>query len=600
MEMRVVAELTLDGTNLRIAESENKSDSLLRVFPDSYWDERFSRALLKNKYELTAPSVAMEVQSKVKSLSETLASFRWPDQGFTLSSSRLVVNDPLLDKNVSASLTDKDDVQRYYRYYSRGFSGEAETALDAGTYKFDMTLGASSKKLEVDVVEGMTNDEVLEAVRDAVNESSLPVQARIFKQSAVGSNPDDLLGIGSALAFSVNTAYVVTEENRGDSTLPLDIANKLSFRDSSGHLISNLDLYATNKPIGPAEEGLYNLSEASSGGPSQFLSKSFDANAITTLTTGDHSIDYTIGSESGSIDFYVEAGDDWNTVLNRIADRAASVSDKITAEVVDGRLVSPVYTGDDYYLIDGKALSLTAVSPKIGERLVLDPGSGLDALGLNVTAHPGADAQMTVDGYKEVRAPGEFALDRGRVKVELDGNFGDSLPLRVMDAVTEMEKNVGLVTDGYNDLRKSILPSEDLFREGFADMWRDPVTDNKVDLEWMGLKEVKEDKLLWFDSEAFYDALLADPDKVRDLLEDEDSGLFANWNDVNDRVIENTVRSYLIPETSLPGPWLPEPAPRTELELEVKKELVDTFEDSFDFDFDDPADDTGRLISTKG
>ncbi|WP_319777337.1 hypothetical protein [Maridesulfovibrio sp.] len=600
MENQVVAELTLDGTNLKVAESTEKPDSLQRVFPGSYWEERFSRAALKNKYELTAPSAAMEVQSKVKSLSETLASFRWPDQGFGLSSSRLVVNDPFLDNKISASLTNKDNFQRYYRYYSRGFSGEAETSLDAGTYKFDMALGSSSRHLEVDVSEGMTNDELLEAVRDAVNDSSLPVQARIFKQNAVGSNPDDLLGIGSALAFSVNTAYVVTEENRGDSTQDLESANKLSFSDSSGHLISNLKLYATGKPIGPAEEGLYNLSGAFAGGPSQFLSKSFDANATTSIAAGDYSIDYNIGAESGSIDFYVEAGDDWDTVLTRIANSAASTSDKINAEVVDARLVSPVYTGDDYYLIDGKAVSITAVNPKIGERLELEPGSGLEVLGLNATAHPGADAQMTINGYREVRAPGEFALDHGRVTVELDGNFGESLPLRVVDAVTEMEKNVGLVTDGYNDLRKAILPAADLFREGFADLWRDPVSDNETDLEWMGLKEAEEDKLLWFDSDAFYDALLADPAKVRELLEDEDDGLFTRWQDVNDKVIENTVSSYLIPETSLPGPWLPEPSPRTELELEVKRELVDTFEDSFDFDFDDPADDNGRLVSTKG
>ncbi len=542
----------------------------------------------------------MDVQSKVKSLSETLASFRWPDQGFALSSGRLVVNDPFLNNNITSSLTHKDDYQRYYRYYSRGFIGEAETSLDAGTYKFNMALGSSSKGIEVEVTDRMTNDELLEAVRDAVNDSSLPVQAHIFKQNAIGANPDDLMGTGSALAFSVNTAYVVTAENKGESTQDLAAANKLSFSDTSGHLISNLDLYATQEPIGPAKEGLYNLSNAVAGGPSQFLSKAFDVNADTTLTAGDHTIDYTIGAESGTINLHVDADDDWDTVLTRIANAASSTSDKIDAEVVDAKLVSPVYTGDDYYLIDGKAVSITAVNPKIGERLELEPGSGLDVLGLNVTAHPGDDAQMTVNGFTEVRAPGEFALDRGRVTVELENGFGGSLPLRVVDAVTEMEKNVGLITDGYNDLRKAILPAEDLFREGFADLWRDPVSDNEIDLEWIGLKEAEEDKLLWFDSDAFYDALLADPDKVRELLEDEEDGLFTRWQDVNDDIIENKVSSYLIPETSLPGPWLPEPSPRTELELEVKRELVDTFEDSFDFDLDDPADDNGRLVSTKG
>ncbi|GKT30155.1 hypothetical protein ADUPG1_001402, partial [Aduncisulcus paluster] len=153
---------------------------------------------------------------------------------------------------------------------------------------------------------------------------------------------------------------------------------------------------------------------------------------------------------------------------------------------------------------------------------------------------------MTINGFTEIRAPGEFALDQGRVKVNLEEGFGGSLPLRVVDAVTEMEKNVGLITDGYNDLRKSILPAEDLSA--------------RVNLEWIGLKEAEEDKLLWFDSDAFYDALLSDPDKVREMLEDEEDGLFTRWQDVNDEVIENKVSSYLIPETSLPGPWLPEPS----------------------------------------
>ncbi|GKT30183.1 hypothetical protein ADUPG1_001418, partial [Aduncisulcus paluster] len=163
--------------------------------------------------------------------------------------------------------------------------------------------------------------------------SSLPVQARIIKQNAVGSNPDDLLGTGSALAFSVNTAYVLTEGSDGVGPENFEALNKLSFDDTSGHLISHLKLYATDKPIGPAEEGLYNLSNAVAG------------------ALRNHSIDYTIGSESGTIDFRVEDGDDWYTVLTRIANAASSTSDKIDAEVVDDKLVSPVYTGDDYYLI---------------------------------------------------------------------------------------------------------------------------------------------------------------------------------------------------------------------------------------------------------
>lgn len=595
-----MADLTLDGSNLIKTDTTEKSEPLKNVFSDSYWKDRFDRAALKNRYELTAPSIAMDVQTKVRTLSETLASFRWPGDGFGLRDARLIVNDSDLEKNISASITPKGDVQRYYRYYSRGFTGESKTSLEENSYKFDLALGADKKSLEVALTDSMTNDQMLEAVRDAVNESSLPVQARIIKQNVPGANLDDLLGTGSALAFSVNTAYVTTEENKGDSTQTLDAANLLTFRDTSGHLVSHLKLDATQKPIGSAQEARYDLSGTIAGSPSLFLSKAFDVNAETTLASGSHSIGYSIGNESGDLTFHVDAGDTWETVLGRIQGAAAGTSSKITAEVVDARLVSPVYTGDDYYLIDGKAVAITAVNPKIGERLSLEPESGLEVLGLGVTAQPGTDSVMVVNGTTEVRAPGEFALDKGRVIVELEESFGDTLPLRVVSAVEEMESRVGFITDAYNDLRKSILPSEDLFREGFADLWRDPIEDEAVDLKWMGLREAEKDKVLWFDSDKFYDALLAEPDRVKELLEGEEDGLFSKWQEVNDRVIENNVSSYLIPETSLPGPWLPEPSPRTEIELDKNKELVDTFDSTFNFDFDSAADETGRLFSKKG
>lgn len=580
-------------------ETTTQSEPLKQVFPESYWEERFSRAQLKNRYERAAPSIAMDVQARVRSLSDALSAFKWPDDGFGLRDARLVVNDPELGDKVHGSIVHKDDVQRYYRYYSRGFSGESRPAIDNGIYKFDVSLGSSKKNLEVEITSDMDNDAMLEAVSDAVNSSTLPVQARVIRQTAPGLNLDDLLGTGSALAFSVNTAYAVTDENRGDSTETLSAANELSFSDTNGHLVSHLNLYSTEKPLGTAREARYDLSGTVAGSPTQYLSKAFDVNAESSLTAGSYSIGYSIGSETGNMDFHVEDGDTWETVLGRINNAAGGTSSKITAELVDAKLPSPVYSGDDYYLIDGKAVSITAVDPKLGERLVLEPGSGLEVLGLDVTSRPGTDSVMVINGNTEVRAPGEFAVDRGRVVIDLEENFGDTLPLRVVSAVEEMEKNVGLITDAYNDLRKTILPSEDLFRDGFADLWREPIEKNIVNLEWMGMREAEEDKVLWFDSDKFYDALIAEPETVRDVLEGGEGGILTNWQGLNEQVIENGVSSYLIQESSLP-PLLPEPSPRTEIELDKKRELVDTFEDSFSFDFDDPTDETGRLVSRKG
>ncbi|SDK38726.1 hypothetical protein SAMN05660337_0289 [Maridesulfovibrio ferrireducens] len=598
-----MADLNLDGTNLVLTGQTETVESPQRTLISSYWDDRFSRAALKNKYESTGSSTVMEVQSRIKSLSESLGKFRWSDDGFGLNDARLVVNDPFLDNKISASVTPKNEFARYYRTYSRGFTGGSRTSLDPGIYKFDMSYGSATKELNITVESGMDNDAVLEAVRDAVNESTLPVQARKFTQNVPGANLDDLLGVGSSLAFSVNTAYSNNNSNivgGYDGSTESEINSQLSFSDTSGHLISHLKLDGTLLPIGSAKEGRYDLSGTMAGSVSEFVSKGFDVNAVSTLAIGSHSIGYSIGEESGTLDFSVEEGDTWEVVLGSIQSAAGGTSEKITAEVIDTKLPSPVYTGDDYYLIDGKAVSITAVSPKLGERLVLEPDAGLEVLGLNVTSQPGTDSVMVVNGVSETRAPGEFALDHGRVIVELEESFGDTLPLRVVDAVSQMEENIGSFTDAYNDLRKTILPSEDLFREGFADMWRKPIDDNRVDYEWMGLREAEKDKVLWFDSDVFYSAIGAEPEKVRDLLDGVENGLVPLWEEINENVLKNKVSTYLIPETSLPGPWLPEPSPRTELELEQKRELVDTFDTALSFDFDKMPESTGRLISRKG
>ena len=598
-----MADLNLYQTNLILTGTTETVESPQETVISSFWGDKFSRAALKNKYELTGTSTVMDVQSHILSLSEALGKFRWSKDGFGLREARLVVNDPFLDNKISASETPQNEYARYYRAYSRGFTGSSPTLLDPGEYKFNMSYGSVTKELSVTVESGMDNDAVLDEVRDAVNESTLPVQARKFIQNVPGSNLDDLLGIGSSLAFSVNTAYSNNNSDivgGYDGETDSEVNSQLKFSDTSGHLISHLKLTDTFLPVGPAEERSYSLSGTRAGSVSEYLSNGFDVNAESTLSSGAHSIGYSIGEETGTIDFYVDEGATWQTVLNSIKNAAAGTSEKFTADIVDAKLPSPVYTGDDYYLIDGKAVTITSVSPKLGERLVLEPEDGLEVLGFNVTSQPGTDAEMVIDGVVETRAPGEFALDHGRVTVNLDEPFGETLPLRVVNAVTQIEENIGLFTDAYNELRKTILPSEDLFKDGFADMWREPIENNRVNYEWMGLREAEKDDLLWFDSDVFYSAIGSEPERVKDLLEGDENGLVPLWKEVNATVLKNKVSSYLIPKTSLPGPWLPEPSPRTELELEVKKELVDTFDTALKFDFDENLGSTGRLISRKG
>ncbi len=580
-----MAQIKLDGTNLVKTGGNERPDPIKRVFTGTLWEDRFDRSNLRNYYENVAPSAAMEVQRRLRSLNEALASFRWPNSDFGLNRQRLIVEDPGLKGNVTSYLPEKENYSRYDKYYSRGFTGGAKTSLDDKTYKFDMKLGGASKSLEVDVTDSMDNDDVLDAVADAVNDSTLPVQARRITQTAPGLNQDDLLGTGSALAFSVNAAYGNDE---------------LSFRDTSGHLISSLELKETEVPLGPAKEGYYNLKGEVAGAVSSYLSKSVDPNAETSLSAGTHSIDYTMGPESGTISFDVESGDTWDEVLDSIVNSANTASDKLDAVVEDARMPSEVYTGDDYYMIDAEALRISAKNPKIGERLVLDPGDSLSVLGLNSTAQPGTDSKMVIDGKEEIRAPGTFTADEGRVVVELEESFGETLPLRVVEAMGQIEKSVSGIADSYNDLRKSILPAEELFEEGFANRWREPLEDRREDYKWMGLREAGEDKLLWFDSDAFYKAMGAEPETVRELLDEAESGLVPLWKETNDTILKNKVSSYLIPESSLPNPLLPEPPPKTELELERSSELLDLYEDDKKEGFDFDSWMSGPLVERKG
>lgn len=577
-----MVQIKLDGTNLIQTVQSSSSNSVKNVFTSGQGEDRFRRSFLRTYYDNNSTSAALGVQNSLQTLKDSIASFRWPDSGFSLNRERLLVADPKLDGNVSSYLPGKEDVASYDRFFSRGFTGAGSTLLDDRTYKFQMSFGDKTETLEVDVTDSMKNDDVLNAIAAVVNNSRSPVQASVVTQTAPGLNQDDLLGTGSALVFSVNTAYGNDE---------------LSFRDISGQLISSLKLKKSEAPIGPANEALYSIRGVTAGSVSSFLSKSVDPNAPTSLSAGSHSIDYSIGPESGTISFSVESTDTWFDVLNRIASEVATASDKLEAEVTDTRMPSEVYSGDGYYMIDAKAVKISAKNPKIGERLELSPAPGIEVLGLNLTSQPGSDSKMIINGREEVRAPGLFSMDKGRVVADLEGSFGETLPLRVVNAIGEIESNISAITESYNSFRKTFLSVESLFKGGFADLWRDPIKNKAVDFNWMGLREAGKEKMLWFDSDAFYEALGSEPDKVHEILNDDDSGLIPVWKKATDEVLENKVSSYLIPESSLPDKILPEPTPRTELELERASELLDLYStESFDFD----AENSGPLVNLKG
>ncbi|MBN2139661.1 MAG: hypothetical protein JW718_01530 [Desulfovibrionaceae bacterium] len=539
------------------------------VWTGSAWSERFKDADRAARYARLAPSLALELENRVRALDARLAGFRWPDTGLSMARARLAVKDPGLERKVRAELPEAADVSRYYRYFSRGFEASQPLSLDPGDYEFKVSLGADSETLSLEVGSDWTNGDLLQAVADGINDSKLKVQAEVVRQDSPGQRVDGLLATGSALALTVNQAYADRE---------------LKLRDSSGHLVKALDLEATRAPVGPAEEAVYDLKGVMIARPTAFSSKGFDPNEATGLAAGTYGVDFAMGADSGTVRFVVEAADTWRDVLTKLGQALDSAQDSFSSRLVTVSRPSDL-VGDDLYLkMDGLALAIEAEAPKVGERLSLggsDAASDevLSALGLDCTAYPGSDARMTVNGTDEVRAPGIFSEDQGRVRLGLEDSFGQTLPLRVTGALERLEQGVGGVAAAYNDLRLFMLRNQDLLSPGLAEDWRGPVDSRLAELNWLGLEETGRDRLLWFDHDRFYFALGRDPDRVRDLLSAPGKGLFKDWERAAGELLAAGPESRLVEEASVDDPALGRPGPATELELEKGSRLLDLYDD---------------------
>lgn len=546
-----------------------------RPISASVWSDRFREAQNFERLDRQGPSLAVDLDRRFDALAKSLKAFEWPGQTSPLSGARLVVRDPNLADRVEASLASADKAQPYYRYFSRGFDASAPTTLDPGTYTFDVTQSGTTKSLSVDVSAGMTNGDVLSAVETAVNGATLPVQATVVRQNTPNLAAPGCLATGSALALAVNGAYA----DQG-----------LTLADTSGHLLQSLALAAVARPMDPATLAEYDVQGGQTYRPSTYSSLSFDPNATTTLAAGTYTFDWTLGNSSGSLSLLVQATDTWRDVLNNLAFATSGGEGLLAAQVVDQDRPSDL-TGDTLYLMmQGKAVVIAAAAPKVGERLVLSGAdaastSALSTLKLNATAQPGSDGHLTVNGAEEIRAPGVFSEDQGRLLLTLSDSFSETLPLKVVEAVDQLSTRLSDITTAYNDLRSLILPNENILRAGAAELWRNPLAAKAADYKQLGLKEWGKDRLLWFGHDDFFRALGADPAAVEDLLLHPDTGLFSAWSRTTQDAQKNGGASFLVPATSLPDPLAIDPTPRTEFELQKGNQLLDlydakTFEES--------------------
>lgn len=614
-----------------------------------------------------ADPLATLLENRLKSFQKALDRFRWPADGFGARRGRVVVRDPDLEGRADAVVTNKADYgnARYYKSFSRGLTGSDKTGLDPGTYEFKITLGGDSESFSVEVDGTESNDELLDALAEGINASSLSVTAEVIRQTGPGVQVEGLVKTGSILALSVNQGFEDQD---------------LAIADTSGHLVTNhLMMEETVLPVGPADAKRYDVEGIVNAHPGVFTSRAFDPNEETSLTPGKYSIAVTLGGSSAVVDMSVEEGDDWRDVLSNTA-LAIEGTGLARADVIKQDRVSTLVTDPSRNLLmEGVALEVSAVNPKAGERLSisggehlssgtftveevgddtifvtaeqwegmvdgtkvevvagdsatlpgglsedtdyylnkydqvyektedpatrnlvrfstikagaesgtdivdltsegsgtfsLDGGNLFDTVGM-VTASPGTDAVIRVNGREYVRSPAVVTQDTGKTNVVLEDNFGESLPLSVLEAMEGMESAMRRVVDEYDSLQTFLERNAQVLEGDLARAFREPVEDRLEGLEWMGFKEWGRSRTLTLDADRFYEALGENPDRAYGIVAGE-RGLVEAWKEKVEETLDQEAATLVREESGLVSTYFSTFKPESELEIEKKNRLVD-------------------------
>jgi len=591
---------------------EKNEEDRPKVFADSRWSWRYEQAERRKRFARLAEPLASNLDRALTGLQKTLNGFSWPGSRLSLDLQRSASPDPALEGRLSARVNDAADANRFYKFFSRGLDKNAQSPVDAGDYRFDVSLGGETETVHVSVGASDTWGDVLSKTAAAVNGLKLPVQAGIVTQHNPYQKIDDLGKTGSILALGVEPA-------RADQDLKV--------MDTQGLLAKRLDFTAPPAPALPAGTREYSLTAPADAEPTLFRSQGRDPGAQAGVSEGTHKIGYAIGGESGTFDIDLESDMTWAEVLQETAAVINSTSAKVQARVVDSRISSGL---SNPLFMDGKTLEISARDPKLGERLSLseyggpwldpvteffDPvgttpatpqtgdryvalstangwtkdnvyewdgsswaetvpvaGNALfsgdesadyfyDGSGWSVTPtggvlgdlglknpKPGMDAELLVDNTASKSATGAFAEDRGRLELQVEDSFGERLPLRVVGTMDKLAADFDAVIQAYNGLQVVLEPNTDLFRDDVIKDWRDTVDDNRAELAWLGIEPVGDEGLIMADADRFWYAVGSDPERAKSLLLDEDDGLFTAWGELTEAALSPDASKSLLSE----------------------------------------------------
>ncbi|MBU1041682.1 MAG: hypothetical protein KKF77_11345 [Proteobacteria bacterium] len=532
-------------------------------------------------------SLAAGLDSALRRLSDTASSFAWPTEGVSFATNSRLATQPAASlANLAVSLPEASRYQQEDKYLSRGFAASAPTSLAPGTYDMKLSFGGQSQKLSVSVAAGDSNADVLQAVADAVNASTLQVDAEVRSQAGTNALGYGVFGpgasqTGSFLALGVNLT-------RAGSSPTLT--------DTSGHLAASLKLSATSTPLSPATLDTHQLTSLSVARPTTLRTSAYDPEATTTLNPGTYTVNYAMGPasgsvSSGSVDIVIAAGDTWGMVLANMKSVFGSASPAMVSQLVPAKRVWDSTTDELHAVVDATGLEVALNDPKVGWRLSLSGGDNADATGniltatgLNVTAQPGSDGRMVIDGRQRTGATGAFSADQGRVAFTSSGTFGEVVPVSVLAPLELMSQSLSDVVTAYNDLRGQLTKNADLLRSGLAEDFRAPVSERAGDLASLGLGESGTGKLLWLNADTFVQALTNDPQGVRATLlgDGSSTGLLPALAGLAQDALGAGAEGLLMPQSAYPerDPFAASPTPRTEADIEKASQLLDLFDGS--------------------
>lgn len=392
-----------------------------------------------------------------KSLTNRLLAFRdaidafaYPKDDMPLFKGRLAVRGEDVQDKYSVDLPKDGEALSYYKYLSWGLDKNAATDLAAGEYQVDLKLGDEEQRLTFNVGEDWTNADLAQAFADGVNGSTLGVRAHLLDQSYPGQEVPGQLATGLSVALSVNAAR---EEQ------------DVSLANAKGLMLQEFDFRAVNDPVGPADTGRYQLSEATPGRESVFRTAVFDPGADNTMNPGEYSFDWSLGEESGTFSVAVSDGDTWQDVLDRLVSEANGSQEQFTAEkkTVD----APVYQDGRTLSREEQLVEFSALNPKVEERLSISGGGHLldGEFSVSETFEGGYAATVSEDQYDAYSTgtrlrvsssdtlPGGLSADTDYYAVRLDPDqYGFRIGFAASLADAEAGNTIGLTSEGTGDL----------------------------------------------------------------------------------------------------------------------------------------------------